>query len=116
MTLFGPAPSDPEPPTTDDLAEHGPAACLAALREEFDAHHKRWDQYRGWTGGTVLGVVRQRIGGGGTFVRAEPGDLVLVKRGPRPRLAVSAAGDDTAYVPRVGWNVGLGYTRVDVVA
>lgn len=105
----GPRPSHPEPPTVADLAVHGPAACLAALREQFDGAHKRWPQYRGWTDGTSLGVVRHRLGGSGTFVRAEAGDLALVKR-DRSRAGVLPGLHpfDVAYMPRVGWNVGIG--------
>lgn len=113
--LTGPRPSHPEVPTLADLAEYGPAACLAALREEFTEHHKRWDQYRGWTEGTTLGIVRQRLGGGSTFVRAEAGDLVLVKR-DRGRAWIGCARNDTAYVPRVGWKCSIAYADVEDVA
>jgi hypothetical protein len=106
-------PSDPNPPTVADLATHGPAACLEALREEFRGAHKRYDQYRDWTDGTVLGVAEQRIGGDGTFVRAEAGDLVLVKRDRnRGGWYAGLTCDDTAYVPRVGWNVSIAYASV----
>src|SRR6185437_11716876 len=104
-------PSVPQPPTTADLDEHGPAACLAALREEFAEAHKRWDQYAGWTEGTVLGVATQRIGGHGTFVRAEAGDLLLVKR-DRYLPWIGCRPDDVAYVPRVGWNVSISMCSV----
>lgn len=110
----GPRPSHPEPPTVADLAVHGPAACLAALREEFVGANKRWPQYRDWTDGTSLGVVRHRIGGGSTFVRAEPGDLVLVKRdGGRAGILVGLHRSDVAYMPRVGWNVSIGLGEVE---
>src|SRR6185437_9234150 len=108
-------PSVPQPPTTADLDEHGPAACLAALREEFAEAHKRWDQYAGWIEGTTLGVVRYRHGGDGTFVRAEAGDLVLVKRAPRPWYTSGLHANDVAYMPRIGWNVGIMLGGVDDV-
>lgn len=101
----------PEPPTVADLAEHGSSACLAALREEFDELHKRWDQYRGWTEGTTLGVVTCRFGGDGTFVRAEPGDLVLVKRDPY-RALIGCRPRDSAYMPRVAFNVSIAFGGV----
>ena len=104
-------PSVPQPPTTADLDEHGPAACLAVLREEFTEAHKRYDQYAGWTEDTTLGVVAHRIGGHGTFVRAEPGDLVLVKR-DRYRPWIGCRPDDLAYAPRVGWNVSIAFADV----
>jgi hypothetical protein len=107
------APSHPEPPAAADLAVYGHAACLAALREEFEGLHRRWPQYRGWTEGTCLGVVRYRIGGGSTFVRAEPGDLVLVKRESRAGLVSGLHWSDVAYVPRAGWNVGIGPGAVE---
>lgn len=93
----------PDAPTTADLAEYGAAECLAALRIEFTEAMKRYDQYRGWTDDTVLGVVNHTIGGHGTFVRALPGDLVLVKR-DRYRGSVFAGIDpnDMAYIPRMG--------------
>jgi hypothetical protein len=106
-------PSVTDPPTIADLEEHGSAACLAALREEFTEHHKRWDQYRGWTDSTTLGVVTHRLGGDGTFVRAEAGDLVLVKRGRcRPWALSGLYPDDVAYMPRVGWNVSIAFGGV----
>jgi len=107
-------PSVAEPPTITDLAEHGPDACLAALREEFEEHNKPYDQYRGWTADTTLGLVMRRIGGGGTFVRAEAGDLVLIKRG-RYRPWAGGHSDDVAYTPRVGWNVSIAYAHVQEV-
>jgi hypothetical protein len=107
-------PSHPEPPTVADLEKHGPAVCLAVLREEFTEHHKRFDQYRGWTEGTVLGVACQQIGGHGTFVRAEAGDLLLVKR-DRHRPWAGCRPDDVAYAPRIGWNVAIFYSRVEDV-
>jgi hypothetical protein len=110
--IMHPKPSVDVPPTMADLAEHGPAACLAALREEFTSAHARYPQYRGWTEGTTLGVARQQIGGHGTFTRAEAGDLVLVKR-DRWRPWIGCASHDVAYVPRVGWNVSIAYTQVD---
>ena len=111
-----PRPSVADPPTVVDLAEHGAAVCLAALREEFTEHHKRWDTYRGWTEGTTLGIVMRRIGGDGTFVRAEPMDLVLVKRGRYRGWALSGLhSDDVAYCPRVGWNVSIAYCVVEEV-
>lgn len=99
-------PSHPEPPTVTNLEVHGAAGCLAALREEFTWHHSPWRQYRGWADSTALGVVRSRIGGGHTFVRAEPGDLVLVRR---------EHGTRVAYVPRVGWNVCIDSCNVEEV-
>jgi hypothetical protein len=110
----GPRPSHPEPPTVADLAAYGPDACLAVLREEFADAHKRWPQYRDWADGTSLGVVRHRIGGGSTFVRAEAGDLVLVKR-DRRRAGVLAGvrPSDVAYMPRVGWNVSISQGDVE---
>lgn len=107
-----PKPSVDEPPTVADLAEHGPTASLAALREEFTEAHKRYPQYRGWTDGTSLGVARQQIGGHGTFTRAEAGDLVLVKR-DRWRPWIGCASHDVAWVPRVGWIVSIAYAQVD---
>ena len=77
--------------------------------------HKRFDQYAGWTEGTVLGVATRRIGGHGTFVRAEAGDLLLVKR-DRYRPWIGCTPQDVAYAPRVGWNVSIGMCGVkDVV-
>lgn len=107
-----PRPSVDDPPTVADLAEHGPAASLAALREEFTEAHKRYQQYRGWTDGTTLGVARHMIGGHGTFIRAEAGDLLLIKR-DRWRPWIGCTPNDVAYVPRVGWIVSLNYTQVD---
>lgn len=112
----GPRPSHPEPPTVADLSAHGPEECLAALREEFTEAHKRWPQYRGWTDGTTLGVVRSRIGGDSTYVRAEAGDLVLVKRDRgRPGVLADLYLAGTAYVPRIGGNVGIGLCDVEDV-
>jgi hypothetical protein len=106
-------PSDPQPPTVTDLLVYGPDVCLAALREEFAEHHKRWGQYAGWTENTTLGIVARRIGGGETFVRAEPGDLVLIKRGRYRGWALSGLhSDDVAYCPRVGWNVSIAHSLV----
>lgn len=106
-------PSVSEPPTLADLAEYGPAACLDALREEFTEAHKQWDQYRGWTDGTVLGVVACQIGGGNSYTQAEAGDLVLVKRDRwRGGVLVGLDPDDVAYMPRVGWNVSITYADV----
>lgn len=107
-------PSVPEPPKVADLAEHGPLACLAALREEFHELHKPWDQYRGWIEGTALGVVTCRLGGDGTFVRAEPGDLVLVKRDPY-RALIGCRPRDSAYMPRVAFNVSIAFGGVEDV-
>jgi hypothetical protein len=113
--IMHPKPSVDDPPTVADLAEHGPAACLAALREEFTGAHARYPQYAGWTAGTVLGVTRHPIGGHGTFTRAETGDLVLVKR-DHCRPWVGCTPSDVAYVPRVGWIVSIAYCHVDDVA
>ena len=110
--IMHPKPSADDPPTVADLAEHGPAACLAALAEEFTEAHKRYPQYRGWTDGTTLGVARHMIGGHGTFTRAEAGDLVLVKR-VKFRPWIGCTPHDVAYVPRVGWIVSIAYTQVD---
>lgn len=109
---LGRMPADRHVPDVDDLAEYGAAACLAALREEFAESVKQYPQYRSWTEGTTLGVARQRIGDEG-FVRAEPGDLLLVKRDRSTWPGMTR--NDRAYVPRLagGWVILLGYAFVD---
>lgn len=109
----GPRPSDPEPPGAADLVEHGPAACLAALREEFREKTRGLPQYAGWTEGTVLGIAGIRVegttGGSRTRVLAEEGDLLLVKREDRARSRFLAGipPEDEAYVPREGAVISL---------
>jgi len=66
-------------PTIDDVHRNGYDAVLARLRELADAAHAKYPQYRDWNDDTELAWITQRQGGGRTFVRAEPGDVVLAK-------------------------------------
>jgi len=93
-----PPPPRPQPRvlTAADLVD-GAGAALAALRADCAAYHACWPQYAGWADDTALGIVTRRIGGGRTYVRAEVGDLVLIK----PPAPPAEPGDITAWCPRV---------------
>lgn len=99
--------------TVADVDRDGYDQVLAELRGQFQDAHAPYPQYRGWTDGTVLAEVTARQGGVGTFVRAEAGDVVLMK--PDRHLRPFLTPDHTFYVPRVGWNCGwsYGYRRLD---
>lgn len=101
--------------TVDDLADRGYGAILDELRLQFRRTHAQWSQYQGWTDGTVLAQVTLTQGGFGTFVRAEVGDVVLMKPDPHPNLLAGLTPDHTFYVPRVGWNCRWtdGFQRLD---
>lgn len=65
-----------------------------------------YPQYENWLDGTEVAVITQTVGGRGTFVRAEVGDVVLLK----PEVASlcgTTRASDVAWCPRVGWNVSI---------
>ncbi len=101
--------------TTDDVAERGSEAVLEELRAQFQAAHAEHRQYDGWTDGTVLAEVTLTQGGFNTFVRAEVGDVVLMKPDPYPYGWAGCTPNHTFYVPRVGWNCMFtyGWRRLD---
>lgn len=105
---FAPSPAELHIPTKDDLREYGAAESFAAFCQEFEALHARHEQYRGWTDGAFLAVVRRQIRSQWS-VLAEPGDLVLAKQ------STYGAGEVSAYAPRTGHNLGLNRRDVHTV-
>lgn len=80
---------------------------VAGLFDLFEQAHADHPQYDGWTDSAVAQVVVNRLNGGGTsFTRAEPGDVVLVKR-KWVGFGLNSRFEVTAYCPRVGWNVAI---------
>jgi hypothetical protein len=73
------------------------------------AHVEPYPQYHGWLTTKRWDVrrLKQRIGGDGTFVRGEVGDLVLVFPKEHRGWLTSWPEYDTVYVPRVEWNVAI---------
>jgi hypothetical protein len=75
----------------------------------FNAAHATYPQYEGWLEGVrweVRRVVRPIGGPGtGTFVRAEVGDLVLVRYADYRGYLTSIPNYDSIWCPRVGWVV-----------
>lgn len=87
--------------TTDQL----PATADDVIGAFLDVH-AAYPQYDGWLDGpTEVRRVTRTIGGHGTFVRAEVGDLVLVRWAePRGYLTTIPVYDEL-FCPRVGWIV-----------
>lgn len=75
---------------------------------DWDRTHGEWRQYDYWKDPNSSRVevrrVTRPIGGGHTFVRAEVGDLVLV-RWETPTMTHLMPHKDKVYCPRVGWVV-----------
>jgi len=75
---------------------------------EFISAHEAYPQYDGWLDGHRWEVrrVTRTIGGHGTFVRAEVGDLVLVRyHNYTGYISTLTPNYDSVYCPRVGWVV-----------
>ncbi|AXV09946.1 hypothetical protein DVS28_b0176 (plasmid) [Euzebya pacifica] len=91
-------------------AVHDPAATLPSTVQQlwghWEARHGGHPQYGHWRTDAVPARMTRRIGGGDTFVRTEPGDLVLV-HSDIDGLAMRATRH--AYCPRVGGNVAVRY-------
>ena len=87
-------------PSVADLAVHGPAVMLTALRAEFDAEHAGQPEYSDWADGTVLAVTGKRITDVHDSVLAEPGDLILVHRDPCRENVATIPAHDVAWMPR----------------
>lgn len=79
----------------------------AAVVNEFVASHAQYPQYADWFDGYRWEVrrVTRTIGGNGTFVRAEVGDLVIVRYAPYRGYLTTIPNYDSIYCPRVGWIV-----------
>ena len=88
--------------TTDQL----PATADEVIDAFFDAH-AAYPQYEGWLeqGPTEVRRVTRTIGGDGTFVRAEIGDLVLVRWAEPRGYLTTIPNYDSIFCPRVGWIV-----------
>ena len=84
---------------------------LPTTADEVVAHftnvHAEHPQYDDWFDGYRWEVrrVSRTIGGGNTFVRAEVGDLVLVRFAESRGYLTSIPNYDSIYCPRVGWIV-----------
>jgi hypothetical protein len=74
---------------------------------DFIAAHAAYPQYADWFDGHTWEVrrVTRTIGGMGTFVRAEIGDLVIVRYANARGFLTSIPNYDSIYCPRVGWVV-----------
>lgn len=88
---------------TEPALPDTPRAVIDAWLDHVDPY----PQYHGWLTEKAWDIrpVKERIGGNGTFVRAEPGDLVLVFPAEPRGYLMSFPEYDTAFVPRVGWNI-----------
>lgn len=86
--------TDQLPTTADEV--------IAAFRDVHATH----PQYDGWIDDrTEVRRVVRTIGGHGTFVRAEIGDLVLVRRAEFRGYLTTIPNYDSIFCPRVGWIV-----------
>ena len=79
-------------------------STVEELWAHWEAEHAPHPQYAEWRQTATPARITRRVGGGRTFVRAEPGDLVLARTS-----TATGRVETIAYCPRVGWNVLIGH-------